>query len=99
MTPLVSVVIPCRNEARFIERAIDSALASEYPREGLEVIVADGRSTDATREILTEYEKRDRRLRWIDNPERITPVGLNRAIREARGDVIVRLDGHAEIAR
>ena len=98
MTPLVSVVIPCRNEVRFISRCLDSVLASEYPADLLEVIVADGMSRDGTRECLAAYAARDSRVRSIDNPAGITPVALNRAIEAARGEVIVRLDARAEIA-
>jgi cellulose synthase/poly-beta-1,6-N-acetylglucosamine synthase-like glycosyltransferase len=93
MKPLVSVIVPCRNEQSFIERSLDSILESDYPR--LEVIVADGMSTDRTRQLLGERAARDPRLRIIDNPERITPVGLNRAIAVSLGEVVLRFDAHA----
>ena len=93
MKPLVSVIVPCRNEQAFIERSLDSILGSDYPR--LEVIVADGMSTDRTREFLGDRAARDPRLRVIDNPERITPVALNRAIAASAGEVVVRFDAHA----
>jgi succinoglycan biosynthesis protein ExoA len=93
MKPLVSVIVPCRNEQSFIERSLDSILASDYPR--LEVIVADGMSTDRTRELLLDRAARDPRLRIIDNPERITPVALNRAIAASTGEVVLRFDAHA----
>ncbi len=96
--PLVSVIIPCRNEVRFLKRCLDSILAGDYPASSIEVIVADGMSTDGTRELVAEYSARDARVRMIDNPERVTPVGLNRAIAAARGEVIARVDGHAEIS-
>ena len=98
VSPLVSVVIPCRNEVSFIGRCLDSVLASEYPGEMLEVIVADGMSRDGTRECVAGYAARDPRVRLIDNPVGVTPVALNRAIEEARGMVIVRLDARAAIA-
>jgi succinoglycan biosynthesis protein ExoA len=98
VNPLVSVVIPCRNEAGFIGRCLDSVLASEYPANLLEVIVADGMSRDGTREGVAAYTARDSRVRLIDNPPGVTPVALNRAIAAARGTVIVRLDARAEIA-
>jgi succinoglycan biosynthesis protein ExoA len=88
--PFVSVIVPCRNEAEFIERCLDSILASDYSADRMEVIVADGMSTDGTREVLLR-----RGVRVIDNPERITPVALNRAIAAARGEILVRFDGHA----
>jgi glycosyltransferase involved in cell wall biosynthesis len=96
MTPLVSVIIPCRNEARSIERCLRSVLASEYVR--LEVIVADGMSQDGTRESVDWHTARDSRVRRIDNPARTTPQALNRALAAAQGDLILRLDAHAGIA-
>lgn len=98
MMPLVSVIIPCRNEAHSIDRCLASVLASEYPRDRLEVIVADGMSEDGTRERVDRHAARDRRVRRIDNPARKTPQGLNRAIEAARGDLILRLDAHAALA-
>jgi len=97
-TPFVSVILPCRNEAAFIERCVDSILATDYPGP-LEVVAADGMSTDGTRRLLDLRAARDPRLRVIDNPERITPVALNRAIAAARGEIIVRFDAHAAMPR
>ncbi len=98
MKPFVSVVIPCRDEDAFIGRCLASVLASEYPRERLEVIVADGMSQDGTRERVEHCMRLDPRVRRMDNPERTTPHALNRAIAAARGDLILRLDAHATIA-
>jgi glycosyltransferase involved in cell wall biosynthesis len=94
MSPFVSVIIPCRNEARFIERCLDSIRASPYPGR-LEIIVADGMSTDGTRDLLDETAARDPRLRIVDNPGRITPIALNLAIAAAHGEIILRFDAHA----
>ena len=93
--PFISVVIPVRNEEATIERAIAPLLADPVDAD-VEVIVADGRSTDRTREIVESLTRRDPRVRLVDNPARVTPEGLNAAIRASRGDVIVRMDGHAE---
>src|SRR5260370_7273897 len=96
--PGVSVFIPCRNEARSIEGCLCAVLAFESPPGGFEVIVADGRSDDVTREIVDRIEAEDPRLRMIDNPERTTPCGLNAGIRAARGEIVVRIDAHSEYA-
>jgi glycosyltransferase involved in cell wall biosynthesis len=93
MTPFVSVIMPCRNEARFIERCLASILASDYER--FEIIVADGMSVDGTRTLLDSLANHDPRLRIIDNPEHITPVALNRAIAASQGEIVVRFDAHA----
>jgi glycosyltransferase involved in cell wall biosynthesis len=96
--PLVSVVIPVRNERAFIACCLDSVLASDYPGDRLEILVVDGLSDDGTREILAAYASRFGAIRMLDNPKQITPAALNLGIREARGEWIVRLDAHARIA-
>lgn len=96
--PLVTVVMPVRNEGGFIERSLGSVLAQDYPRERLEVIVADGMSTDKTRKVISDLASSHTNLRLIDNPPRIVATGLNLALREARGEFIVRVDGHTVIA-
>lgn len=92
--PSVSIVVPCRNEQRYIVECLDSILACDYPRDRLEVLVVDGMSDDGTRQILTDYATRHPEVRMLDNPRRITPVALNVAIRAARGEIIVRMDAH-----
>ncbi len=96
--PFVSVVMPVRNEAGFIARSLNCVLAQDYPRDQIEVIVADGRSTDATREVVESLRRLHPNLRLIDNAGRIAPTGLNAALAHARGEVIVRVDGHCEIS-
>lgn len=96
--PAVTIVIPCRNEARHIETCLRSVLAFEEPPGGLEVIVADGMSEDGTREIIQRLAAEDDRLRLIDNPQRNTPCALNAGIRAARGEIIARIDAHTEYA-
>ncbi len=98
MKPFVSVIIPCRNAAATLGRCIDSALQSDYPADQMEVLVADGMSEDGSRERIEQYALRDGRVRRIDNPARTTPAALNRAIRAARGDLILRLDAHSALA-
>jgi cellulose synthase/poly-beta-1,6-N-acetylglucosamine synthase-like glycosyltransferase len=96
--PFVTVAMPCLDEERFIDACVRSVLAQDYPRERLEVLVADGGSTDATREILARLAAEDARIRVIDNPERIQAAGMNAMVRAARGEVIVRMDVHCEYA-
>ena len=94
--PLVTIAMPAYNEEHYIEACIRSVQAQDYPAERIEILVADGRSTDATREILAGLAEDDPRIRIIDNPERLQAAGLNQIIREAHGDVIVRMDVHCE---
>ena len=95
---LVTVVIPCLDEEAHIEDCIRSAQAQVWPRDRIEILVADGMSLDATREILGRLAADDSRIRLIDNPARVPSAGLNECIRRARGDVIVRMDVHADRA-
>jgi succinoglycan biosynthesis protein ExoA len=89
--PRVSVIIPARNEAATIAACVRSVLAQGVAG-GIEVVVADGRSTDDTARLA-----RSEGAIVVDNPRRITPAGLNAALAVAQGDVIVRFDGHAEM--
>lgn len=93
--PRVTVIVPCRNEERYIARCIEGILATEYPADRLEVLVSEGRSDDRTREIVQGIAARDPRVRMLDNTRRITPAALNLAIRSASGEIIVRMDAHA----
>src|SRR5262245_8413034 len=96
--PRVTVIMPVRQEAGFIERSLGAVLAQDYPSEQLEILVADGRSTDATREIVETLQAGRPNLRLVDNPGLVVPTGLNAALRQASGEIIVRVDGHTEIA-
>src|SRR4051812_2429552 len=98
VAPFVSVVVPVRDEAGYIADLVDAIFAQDYPPDRVEVIVADGLSTDGTRDILAELQTRYAQLIVVDNPQRIVPTGLNIAVSRSRGDVIVRIDGHALIA-
>lgn len=96
--PMVSVVMPVRNEASFIAESLGAILAQSYPADCMEVIVVDGESNDGTREILDRYQESEPRLVVLNNPARIVPSALNIGIRHARGEIVVRADGHTVIA-
>jgi succinoglycan biosynthesis protein ExoA len=95
--PGVSYVMPVYNEARYIDDAVASVLEQSYagPQE---LVLALGPSTDGTSERVARIAKNDSRVRIVENPETTIPIGLNRAIRAARHDVIVRVDAHSELA-
>ena len=86
--PLVSVVIPAYNCARFIREALDSALLQDYP--ALEVIVVDDGSTDDTGAILASYGER---IRLLSQPNRGCAAARNAGVAHARGKYIAFLDG------
>ena len=96
--PFVSVVMPVRNESAYVERSLRSVLNQDYPSHLLEVIVADGMSTDGTRDIVRDIQATHPYVTMIDNPGLVAPTALNLATAAARGTIIVRVDGHCEIA-
>jgi glycosyltransferase involved in cell wall biosynthesis len=91
----VAVVIPARGSAATLEAAVGSALAQDWP--DLEVVVAVGPSTDGTRAVADRLAAADPRVTVVDNPSGSTGAGLNAAISASRGEVVVRLDAHAEL--
>ena len=95
-TPKVSVILAVVNEARHLQAAIASVLASNYAGE-IEVIIAVGPSQDGTLAIAKELAASDRRVRIIENPSGRTPDGLNAALSFSQHEVVVRIDGHSEI--
>jgi succinoglycan biosynthesis protein ExoA len=98
MQPRVTIAMPAYNEEHYIEACIASVQAQDYPRELVEILVADGQSTDATRDILARLAAADPRIRVIDNPARLQAAGLGLIVKQSTGDVIVRMDVHAEYA-
>jgi succinoglycan biosynthesis protein ExoA len=98
--PFVSVVMPVRNEADFMAESLSAVLAQDYPHDRLEVFVVDGMSSDDTRRVAGSVARGcpSVPVTLLANPGRIAPTALNIAIQRARGDVIVRVDGHCRIA-
>jgi len=96
--PMVTLIMPVRNEQKAIRQSLDSVLAQNYPADRLEVLMADGMSDDGTRAIVEEIARRDPRVRLVDNQARIMAAGFNTALTSARGEIIVLLGGHSEIA-
>jgi succinoglycan biosynthesis protein ExoA len=90
------VIVPCLNEEATVGALMDALAGQTYPRDDMEVLIADGMSEDATRERIAEARERHAGLevRVVDNPDRNIPAGLNRALAAARGRYVVRLDAH-----
>ena len=86
--------MPCYNEEAFIADALNS-LVDDYVRQNAEFLILDGGSTDATRDIVNAFASTGIPLRLLDNKMRFQVFGLNRAIAEARGEIIVRTDAHS----
>jgi glycosyltransferase involved in cell wall biosynthesis len=92
---MVSIIVPTYNEEKHIATLIECLLTQDYPQEQLEILIADGRSTDRTREIIDTYCKKYNNIRLIDNPEKFVPTALNRCVEASNGDIIVRIDAHS----
>src|SRR5215813_11280249 len=90
----VSIVMPIRNEEGYVAAALQSLVDQNFPASAIEIIVVDGRSSDRTRDIVQEFARKYPSARLLDNPAGIVPTAMNIGIRAARGDVIIRADGH-----
>lgn len=95
---MISIILPIRNEANFIKNSLESILLQDYPKDQMEILVVDGMSNDKTRDIIRSYQQTHSQIHILDNIEKIVPTGMNRALRQARGDIIIRIDGHCIIA-
>jgi succinoglycan biosynthesis protein ExoA len=95
--PFISVIVPVRNEGAFIADTLQQLLEQRYPSTRFEVLVADGGSTDDTRTIVAALQTRYPHLRLLDNPGQWSSAGRNVAIRAARGDLVLLIDGHCDI--
>lgn len=95
--PFVSIIVPCYNEESTIRLLLEAIYSQTFPRVDMEVVIADGMSVDRTRErvIAFQQEHPDLAVRLVDNPKRVIPAALNRAIEAARGEYILRLDAHS----
>lgn len=101
MKPFVSIIIPCRNEEKYIEDCLFSIFKQDYPKDRYEIIIVDGISEDSTRMLINNYMNKLHRngvgitISMLDNPKKTTPCALNIGIKAALGDYIVRIDAHA----
>ncbi|MCB9437850.1 MAG: glycosyltransferase family 2 protein [Anaerolineales bacterium] len=98
--PFISVIMPIRNEADYIEQSLTAVLQQDYSSSQMEVIIVDGMSTDETRDIVAQVAVRYPSIPVVilDNPKHIVPTGMNIALAQAKGEIIVRVDGHCKIA-
>jgi len=94
ITPFVTVVIPCRNESRFVSACLDSVVAQDYPKDKMEVLVVEGMSDDNTKQIIEQYPQKFPFVRIFNNPRKFTPFALNIGIQNARGEYIIWMSSH-----
>jgi len=91
---LVSVIMPCRNEEKFIGKCLDSIVAQDYPKDKLEILIGDGMSEDKTKRVIENYMGRYSFIKLFDNPKKIAPVAQNIGIKNAKGKIIIIMDVH-----
>ena len=94
--PYISVILPVRNEERYIQACVASIFSQDYPVDKMEVIFVDGCSEDRTVELLEEMKMEHPQIVVLHNPNRTVPYAMNIGIRYCSAPVIVRLDAHAE---
>ncbi|MBK6791661.1 MAG: glycosyltransferase family 2 protein [Anaerolineales bacterium] len=95
--PFVSIIIPCYNEEATIYKLLAALRSQTYPLNKLEVVISDGLSSDGTRAVIASFQKEhaDLAVRVVDNQAKTIPAGVNQAIRESKGEIIIRLDAHS----
>jgi succinoglycan biosynthesis protein ExoA len=95
--PSVSIAIPVHNEANSIEKVVRSFLQNTYPNL-LEILIADGGSTDGTQAIIEFLAQEDSRVRFLQNPKKIQSAACNIMLQECQGDIFLRADAHSDYA-
>lgn len=93
--PIVSILVPCRNEVQFIGQCLDSILANDFPNDQLEIMVLDGMSEDGTRHVVEGYVRNHPFLKLVDNRQKTTPAALNLGISLAKASILIRMDAHS----
>jgi len=93
--PLVSVIIPCRNEEKYIGKCLDTILEQDYPKKKIEVLIIDGRSEDNTKEIIKNYSEKFPFIKLLENPKKFTNFAFNIGIKESKGEIIMIMGAHA----
>jgi len=99
MKPFISIISPVRNEDKYISKCLSSMVCQSYPNENYEIIVVDGLSDDGTRKIIERFQQQYKNIKLLDNPSQTVPQALNIGLSHAKGNVIVRVDGHAIIEK
>jgi succinoglycan biosynthesis protein ExoA len=94
-TDLVTIVIPARDEERFLGRCLDAVRKQDY--DNLQIVVVDGGSTDATLEVVRDQMTADERIELVHNPRQGIPISLNLGLAAARGRWLVRMDAHSTV--
>lgn len=92
---MISIICPIYNEEKYIAGCIESILSQDFSKDDMEILFVDGMSTDRTRGIVQSYSEKYPIIHLLDNPKKIVPCAMNIGIKAAKGEIIIRLDGHA----
>ena len=93
----ISIIIPCRNEEKYIKDFLESVLSNDYPKEFMEILIIDGKSTDNTLSFVKDFSQKYAFIKLFINEKQTTPIALNIGVRNSTGDFIIRLDVHTKI--
>ena len=98
---LITMCVIAYNEEQNINGILECIKNQDYDHNNMEVVLVDGASTDNTRALMCEFalDNKDefRRVVVLDNPKKTLPSGWNVALREYKGDAIIKVDAHAVI--
>ena len=97
LLPLVSIVMPIRNEQEFISDCLSAVLNQDYPKDKIEIIIVDGLSDDGTMDVLNNFSNEYNRIKIYTNHNKIVSTALNIGIKSSNGEIIIRIDGHTII--
>lgn len=97
MSKILTIIIPCRNEEKYIERCLNSLIELDFPKDALEIIVCDGKSTDRTVELVETFANKYPYIKLLTNEKQIAPSAMNIGIKASQGKFITRVDGHSEV--
>ena len=93
--PFITIIIPCRNEERYLVSCLESLIRNTYPKELTEIILVDGMSSDSTPQIIQSFIIKHDYIRFINNPDIIFPSAVNTGIRNSKGELIFIAGAHA----
>lgn len=96
-TPSISVILPVRNEGQHLSKTLDMLVNQLYPSDCFEIIVVDGKSTDATPDIAQKYSEKHANVRWLTNSRVWSSSARNIGINASHGEIILIIDGHCQI--
>jgi len=95
--PKISIIIPCRNEEKFIGKCLDSLVAQGFPADRLEILVVNGASEDKTEEVIRSYVQKYPFVKLLQSPQKCTPISMNVGLKNATGDVVMIVGAHSDL--